>query len=121
MRISTYQKGQIYEERACRLLEQEGCRILYRNFRLGHIDIDIIARDPDGILVFAEVKYRARNNPQHPLQAVSLNKQRNISKAAAVYLSSYCRDPAVRCRFDVIAFTGEEALHIRDAFDGSFY
>ena len=118
--LSTYQKGRAYESRAVRLLESEGCRILKRNFRFGHIDIDIIARDPDGTLVFAEVKYRARKGLQHPLQSVDSVKQRNMSKAAAAYLCARGLHFDTPCRFDVIAFSGDEAVHIRGAFELAF-
>ena len=114
---STFQKGHAYESRACRLLESEGCRILKRNYRFGHIDIDIIARDPDGTLIFAEVKYRAKARPQHPLQAVDTVKQRNMSKAAVSYLYSRGLNFDTPCRFDVIAFSGKETTHIRGAFE----
>lgn len=114
---STVQKGRAYEDRACCLLEAEGCRILKRNFRLGHIDIDIIARDSEGTLIFAEVKYRAKASPQHPLQAVGIAKQRNLSKAAAAYLYARGLSFDTPCRFDVIAFVGEDVTHIRGAFE----
>ena len=114
---STVQKGRAYEDRACRLLEADGCRILKRNFRLGHIDIDIIAVDSEGTVVFAEVKYRAKAIPQHPLQAVGAAKQRNLSKAASAYLYARGLSFDTPCRFDVIAFTGEDVTHIRGAFE----
>lgn len=116
-KASTSQKGRFFEDQACRLLLEEGCRILKRNFRLGHMDIDIIARDPEGMLIFAEVKYRAKARPQHPLQAVDTVKQRNMSKAAAAYLYASGLGFDTPCRFDVIAFTGEDVTHIRGAFE----
>ena len=41
--------GRIGEEIACDLLRKMGHRILERNYRNGHLEIDIISIDADGI------------------------------------------------------------------------
>lgn len=49
--------GRKGEESAETYLRSKGFRILSRNYRLGGIgEVDIIARDPVGVLVFVEVK-----------------------------------------------------------------
>jgi len=120
MRKNTYLTGQAGEEAAAAYLIAKGYRIIERDYRFGHIDIDIIACDRHGCLVFTEVKYRADHSCQHPLQAVDSIKQRRISMAAVQYMTahgySFCRP----CRFDVLAFVGSRPMHIENAFSLSF-
>ena len=48
--------GSRYEDLAAAYLSEAGYRILTRNYRNRFGEIDIIAADPKGTLVFAEVK-----------------------------------------------------------------
>ena len=64
--------GKKGEDIACRLLEEKGHTILERNWRSGHLEIDIISLDQDGIH-FVEVKaYRHR----HRKMSASTNSRR---------------------------------------------
>ena len=58
--------GRQGEDIACDLLKGMGHTILERNYRSGHLEIDIISIDADGIH-FVEVKTR-RSNIQAPPQ-----------------------------------------------------
>lgn len=102
-RRSVGRKG---EELACRLLEERGHRILERNWRYGHLEIDIISMDPAGIH-FVEVKARCSNIQAPPQDNVDTAKQRRIAKAAQAYLRTSRGLPArnMECMFDVIAVT----------------
>lgn len=111
------EKGRRYEKAAAEYLENKGYRISEMNFRYGHIDIDIIARDRDRTLVFIEVKYRSDKDYQHPLEAVTPSKQKNISKGALSYMRRNRLSMETPCRFDVIAFADEKPIHIKNAFD----
>ena len=46
------------EEEACRYLMHRGYRLLDRNWRVGHLELDIVA-DYYGEIVFVEVKTRS--------------------------------------------------------------
>lgn len=48
--------GKMGEDMACKYLINKGYRILKRNYRDRIDEIDIIARSPDGTLIFCEVK-----------------------------------------------------------------
>ena len=70
--------------------------------QLSHPDgeIDLILREPDGTLVFCEVKTRAKDSLDTPAAAVNAAKQRRIIASAACYLqSTHQSDEPVR--FDV--------------------
>ena len=109
------QLGSMYEERATEYLKAKGYRILERNFRNRSGEIDIIAKD--GIyFCFIEVKYRTTNLYGSPLEAVGYRKQQTIRQVARYYLMSHGRGEWTPCRFDVIAFEGEEMEHIVNAF-----
>ena len=81
-------------------LRQQGYDILETQFRTRFGEIDIVARSPEGILCFVEVK--TRNNASFALarEAVTPTKQRRIRTTAQRYLCLY-GDMDTLCRFDV--------------------
>ncbi|NLM74728.1 MAG: YraN family protein [Clostridiaceae bacterium] len=93
--------GSIGEKIASRYLEENGYRILARNFRAGKIgEIDIIGWDGD-FLCFIEVKSRTNNRFGTPAEAVSPAKQATIRRIAQIYMQKYgfSENPV---RFDVV-------------------
>jgi putative endonuclease len=57
------QIGKLGEDLACKYLINEGYTIIERNFRRKWGEIDIIAKNPANILVFAEIKTMQSGNP----------------------------------------------------------
>ena len=104
--------GKRGEDIACRYLEGMGHKILERNFRSGHLEIDIISYDPEGIH-FVEVKTRQKSIQAPPQDNVDTAKQRRIARAAVSYMRKAKGLPGrdLECIFDVIAVTfhGENA------------
>lgn len=98
--------GQKGEDIACSLLEEKGHTILERNWRYGHLEIDIISADPVGIH-FVEVKSRCHSVQAPPQDNVDRAKQRRIAKAAQAYLRTSRGLPLknMECLFDVVAVT----------------
>lgn len=98
--------GRQGEDIACRLLEGKGHLILERNFRTGHLEIDIISKAADGIH-FVEVKARRENIQAPPQENVDLTKQRRIARAANGFLRSRRGIPfgSSECHFDIVAVT----------------
>ncbi len=111
------QLGTDYETKACNYLESEGYVIIERNFRTYRGEIDIIASDGE-TLVFTEVKFRAKNSFGYSAEAVNVHKQNIIYKVAEGYLKLHPQFGNRPCRFDVIAFDGNEITHIKNAFGG---
>jgi putative endonuclease len=95
--------GEKGEELAAELLSKKGYEIVERNYRFGHGEIDIIAKDPkDGYTVFVEVKARQNLEFGEPEFAITKSKQKQIKKMAELYL--YDKEiTEIDCRFDVVA------------------
>lgn len=93
--------GRSGEEAAVVLLKEKGYKILIRNYKTRLGEIDIIARDKD-TLAFIEVKTRQSERFGLPQESVSITKQRQISKAALVFLKE--NDLLEKkARFDVVS------------------
>ena len=110
--------GRWGEDFAVRMLEAKGYRIIERDWKDAHRDIDIIALDND-CLVFIEVKTRRAGTLLAPELAVDRRKIKNITLAANRYVKSNRIDFPLRC--DIIAITGSnenscKVEHIEDAF-----
>jgi putative endonuclease len=93
--------GKRGETLATNFLKENGYTILTRNYRRLSGEIDIIARDGD-YLVFIEVKTRTGTSHGHPLEAITLRKQRQISKVAQCYLAEKNLFDTT-ARFDVVS------------------
>ncbi|WP_066157424.1 YraN family protein [Hydrogenophaga pseudoflava] len=125
--VTTKQRGDAAEDAALRHLLRHGLRLVQRNFRTpgrGGGEIDLIMREPDGTLVFVEVRQRASASRGGAGASITGVKQRRIVFAARHFLLRLGSEPA--CRFDVVliqgARDGAEAPDIqwlRAAFDAS--
>jgi putative endonuclease len=93
--------GQRGEDIAAEFLSKAGMRIIARNYRCGHGELDIVARDGDAI-VFVEVKTRCSAAFGAPEQAITPAKQRQLVIMANRYLYRE-RRIGTPCRFDVVA------------------
>lgn len=98
--------GKKGEDIACRLLTDMGHVILERNWRSGHLEIDIITFDAEGIH-FVEVKARKESIQAPPQDNVNTLKQKRLAKAAGAFLNKTESLPfgEMECFFDVIAVT----------------
>lgn len=113
----SHELGRKGEDLAGTHLRDKGFRILFRNWRWGVHEIDIIAENKDYI-VFVEVKTRSENFMVSPGNAVSKSKQKAIIIAADGYIQSYKIDK--ESRFDIITIISKnkdfEIDHIENAF-----
>lgn len=78
-------RGMQGEDAACDYLEASGHRILERNWRYGHLEIDIISESDAG-LHFVEVKARTLPCQAPPEENVGWIKQQRVTRAALAYL-----------------------------------
>ena len=95
--------GRWGERKAAEYLERKGYRILWRDWRDGHRDIDIVAVDADQLVV-VEVKTRRNADYMPPELAVDERKMRSLAVAAAKFVRTYGIEFPLR--FDIVAVTG---------------
>ena len=105
--VTTKSRGDAAESAALACLTRGGLKFVEANYRTpgrGGGEIDLIMREPDGTLVFVEV--RQRSNASHGGAAASIGapKQRRIIFAARHYLMRFASPPP--CRFDVVLVQG---------------
>lgn len=112
---STRDRGDSGEEAAVAYLLASGYTVICRQYRSRKGEIDCIARDTDGTLVFVEVKSSNSRSCGNPLFWVTPAKQRTIIRMARQYLADH-RIGSTPCRFDVIALTQGKIDHLRNAF-----
>jgi len=113
-------RGQEWEGVAEKHLKAAGYVIRARNVRTRMGEIDLIAEEK-GILCFIEVKGRRGTRFGLPAEAVTLEKQRRVFRAAQAYVQRERLARAV-CRFDVVSIldgdAGRKIEIFRDAFRG---
>ncbi|HDS6473241.1 TPA: YraN family protein [Klebsiella aerogenes] len=103
------QTGDAWESQARRWLERHGLRFIAANARERGGEIDLIMRD-GAVIVFVEVRYRRS-------ASVTPQKQQRLLKAARLWLSRQNGSfDTVDCRFDVVAFTGNDIQWLKNAF-----
>ena len=109
--------GEKAEELAQAHLLNLGYQILVTNYHYGHLELDIVAKDGDE-LVIVEVKARSGIRYEHPSEAVTNAKIKHIVEAADGYIQE--KNWLGETRFDVITviFFGQgfELEHFKDAF-----
>lgn len=100
------------EDLAVEYLISKGYKILIRNFRTSHGELDIVAEKND-FLLFVEVKTRTSHSYFYPEDSVTRRKQMHLLQAAEQFLSSQ-NGKFVSWQFDVIAidFDEQKKVHI---------
>jgi putative endonuclease len=119
MSFARKQLGARGEEIALRFLKQRRFKILAQNYRSTFGEVDIIARDPDNILSFIEVKTRSSRTHGTPQEAVNPRKQAQISRVALEFIQRY-RLEQQRARFDVVAVQFSAAGYTVDLIQNAF-
>lgn len=114
---TTRDRGAAAEDAALAHLLCHGLALVQRNFRTpgrGGGEVDLIMREPDGTLVFVEVRHRAGASHGGAAASITGVKRRRIVFAARHYLSRLRALPP--CRFDVVLVEAQIEW-IRAAFD----
>lgn len=112
-KIETGKEG---EDIAVAYLENKGYEIIEKNFRAGHLELDIIAQQND-CLVFVEVRLRKNAEFGYPEESMGRAKITAVKRAAEAYMrkSKWMGD----VRFDFIAITQQptfDLIHFEDAY-----
>ena len=96
--------GKWGEDLAVDYLQRKGYTIVERDWKSGHRDIDIIAYDENGTLVFIEVKTRRNRLFGDPEDAVDYRKLRSLQSSMNHYIKY--RRINVEVRLDIITVVG---------------
>lgn len=96
--------GKWGEQAVVDYLTARGYAIVERNWRLGKVEIDIIASKGVDI-VFVEVKTR-REPSANPFEAVTRQKEQMLLRGANAYMQA--KNSALSPRIDVAAVEGDE-------------
>lgn len=115
MKMNKRLEGSQKEDLAAVHLQEQGMRIVERNFRCRQGEIDIIGYE-NGYLVFVEVKYRRTGKSGNAAEAVGLQKQKVICRTADFYRYLHRKGEDTAVRYDVVAIDGERIRWIRNAF-----
>lgn len=125
------EKGRRAEDIAAAWLSARGLRILERNFRLNHLEVDIIAEGPmlspenappsskaRRFIHIVEVRSRAENSPVAPELTIGDKKRKHLINAADAYVRS--RHISLDVVFDIMGIektaSGERIVFVPDAF-----
>ena len=115
--------GRRGENVACEFLTGKGHIIVQRNFRSGHLEIDIISLDRNGVH-FVEVKSRVAPVMVSPEENVTAAKQKKVADAALRYLHT-SKDKRLSAdlevSFDVVAVTFDGGGEIVEWFPNASY
>lgn len=110
------QKGQQSEAMACYYLEQQGCRLVSKNFRCRTGEIDLIMREQE-TLVFVEVRYRHQKNFGSGIESVNYAKRKKLLRTAEYYLLQQNLTDKVPCRFDIVDISQTSQIEwLKNAF-----
>ena len=108
--------GKWGEEIAAAFVEKKGYEIIQRDWKSGHHDLDIIAKDED-TLVIIEVKTRRNRLFGNPEEAIDYKKRLSLLSATNHFVKSHHINAPIR--FDIISIVGMIGLtpeidHIKD-------
>jgi putative endonuclease len=104
--MDRYAIGHRAEYLAAAHLEHEGFRVLWRNVRIGPLEIDLVAKKDD-LVILVEVRSRGASAFEGPLASIGWSKRRMLLRAArGLWRGRLKKMPEVqRVRIDVIAIT----------------
>ena len=118
---SRQQTGKDAERLALRHLEQQGLRLLAKNWLCKRGELDLVMLDGDTV-VFVEVRYRKHAQWGGALASIDGSKRQKLILAAQFFLQKEHRWADCPCRFDVVAMESTpsgtpDLTWLKNAFD----
>jgi len=105
--LSINNKGAAAERLAELYLEGLGFKVLERNWRYKHAEIDLIVVENSGWVVFVEVKFRSETQFGNPENFVSEKKLSKMREAINSFMAE--NEAYTNFRIDVVAIEGTGA------------
>ena len=101
-------QGSIYEQKARVYLETQGLKFIAANQTFKRGELDLVMTDGDTI-VFVEVRQRKSNRFGSAVESIDYRKQQKWINAANIWLFTKRNQSldTAKCRFDVVAFEGD--------------
>lgn len=114
--MTTVAVGRGYEDVAADVLRAAGFQILWRNVRIGHLELDLVARRDD-LVAIVEVRFRGKGAFDNGLSSITWRKRQRLLRAARGLWRGRLKDmPGVRrVRIDVIAMSADGVKWIEGA------
>lgn len=106
------QKGAQFERLACQYLQQQGLTLIAQNWhqpKVGEIDLIMSENKAWPVLIFIEVRCRSASRFGDAMMSVTPAKQRKVIKTAQYFLQQHPKYADFECRFDVVAYDGDNA------------
>ena len=109
-----HKRGLAAEEQAIAYLRSQGWTVVAHRFRVGRIEIDIVARR-GRVVTFVEVKARWGEGFGTPMEAITGAKRRELVSASRAWVDRFGQ-PGDIYRFDAIGLRNGKLEHLEDAF-----
>lgn len=97
-------------------LIHRGSEIVDRNWRIKEGEIDIVAKQMDGIIAFVEVKTRSSLAYGHPLESITREKAHRLQKLALAWLvthGSFGETFSIDCAAVLLNSIGQPTIEYR--------
>ncbi|MBR6423328.1 MAG: YraN family protein [Bacteroidales bacterium] len=121
-RSKNVETGRLGEEAALAWLERRGFRLLARNWRSGHKEVDLVMESERAVHII-EVKTLTPPLLEQPFEKVDPAKQRRLVNAARRFLTELHADCEVQFDIVSVVLDGDETRveYIPEAFYPIFY
>ncbi|EPZ2456669.1 YraN family protein [Citrobacter youngae] len=115
--LTSKQTGDAWESTARNWLQSKGLHFIAANVRERGGEIDLTMCEGN-TTVFVEVRYRRSAQFGGAAASVTRSKQHKLLQTARLWLARHNGSfDTVDCRFDVLAFTGNDVEWFKDAFN----
>ena len=101
------------ETRAADFLVAKGYEVLEQQFRVEFGEVDLVCKDPEGWIVFVEVKTRKSLTSGLPEESVTGIKLKHLEAAGEAWLRAHAMERAAH-RYDVVAITEDISGQVLD-------
>ncbi len=113
--MNQVETGRKYEEKAAAFLQEQGVKLLFRNYRCRQGEVDLIGIH-ENCLVFIEVKYRKDKRQGMPEEAVGVKKQMKICRTSDYFRICHRKYAMMQVRYDVVAIMADTIKWYQNAF-----
>lgn len=102
----THQQGIAGEDAALAFLQNQGCRLIARNWHCAYGEIDLIVKN-DNMILFVEVKYRKNSQFGGAAYSISASKLLKLQRSVEYYLQQHGLNHTP-CRLDAVLIQGNQ-------------